>query len=127
MVAADVLAALTRSKSGIMLCSTLQLLQTIYRRCTPGFIEKFQELLLSRAVALLLLKNALFNKLQRARRLATELLHTMAESCPEVQQLLTRVLPKVHPVASSDSSLVLPSAMFLFEASHACAWEGVEN
>ncbi|CAI5968403.1 unnamed protein product [Closterium sp. NIES-64] len=50
--------------------------------------------ILSRAVVLLLLKNALFNKLERARDVSAELLFLIAESDAKTQLLLANLLPK---------------------------------
>ncbi|CAI7750261.1 unnamed protein product [Closterium sp. NIES-53] len=95
LVAADVISAISRSRSNIMYCSNALLIKTIFTRCSPAFITRFRAVILSRAVVLLLLKNALFNKLERARDVSAELLFLIAESDAKTQQLLANLLPKV--------------------------------
>ncbi|CAI7768996.1 unnamed protein product, partial [Closterium sp. NIES-54] len=94
LVAADVISAISRSRSNIMYCSNALLIKTIFTRCSPAFITRFRAVILSRAVVLLLLKNALFNKLERARDVSAELLFLIAESDAKTQQLLANLLPK---------------------------------
>ncbi|CAI5478316.1 unnamed protein product, partial [Closterium sp. Yama58-4] len=94
LVAADVISAISRSRSNIMYCSNALLIKTIFTRCSPAFITRFRAVILSRAVVLLLLKNALFNKLERARDISAELLFLIAESDAKTQQLLANLLPK---------------------------------
>ncbi|CAI5959912.1 unnamed protein product [Closterium sp. NIES-65] len=76
------------------LTSNALLIKTIFTRCSPAFITRFRTVILSRAVVLLLLKNALFNKLERARDVSAELLFLIAESDAKTQLLLANLLPK---------------------------------
>ncbi|GJP72246.1 hypothetical protein CLOP_g2993, partial [Closterium sp. NIES-67] len=94
LVAADVISAISRSRSNIMYCSNAVLIKTIFSCCSPAFITRFRAVILSRAVVLLLLKNALFNKLERARDVSAELLFLIAETDAKTEQLLANLLPK---------------------------------
>ena len=61
-------------------------------------LASIQAILDARGVPLLLLNNAVFNKIERARTLSADLLFTLAESNPATQQLLANMLPLVGEV-----------------------------
>ncbi|CAI5509571.1 unnamed protein product, partial [Closterium sp. Naga37s-1] len=89
----------------------------------PHSLPSIQAVILSRAVVLLLLKNALFNKLERARDVSAELLFLIAESDAKTQQLLANLLPKeaAKAAAAGGASSTLASGLKIASAVAAAA------